>query len=79
MKPSETRSGGVSHYTFESHIAPDQPDAITLSPPSETFRNFVRGLGLRPVSTAVELGQFQRQLEQTLKVQAERPGPDVSA
>ena len=79
MKASVSQSGGVSHYT----VQPDapQPDApgkqrteIVLHPPSEAFRNFVRNLGFNSVSAAVELGQFQHQLEQTLKDKVDQRG-----
>jgi hypothetical protein len=55
----EDRSGGASHY----------PLVLTgsdLSEPTDRFRNFVDGLQLGTVSTALTLGQFQHRLQRTL-------------
>lgn len=72
MSATVSESGGVSHYTVRTDLSGSQRTAVVLNPPSEAFRNFVRDLGFNSVSGAVELGQFQHQLEQTLKDRAEQ-------
>jgi hypothetical protein len=74
MRASVSQSGGVSHYTVQPDAPGKQGTEIVLNPPSEAFRNFVRNLGFNSVAAAVELGQFQHQLEQTLKDEVDQRG-----
>jgi hypothetical protein len=68
----EVRSGGVSHYVLE-------PTGSDLAEPTSGFRSFVDSLHYGTVSTAVALGQFQRQLQHALLAAASHTQQSANA
>lgn len=66
MSVKKSVSGGVTHYS----LVPDSSNP-SASAPTEEFRDFVRGLGEGQISAAVALGQFQRNVRQTVLSVAE--------